>query len=204
METAHFTSIQTEKDLSLFKHLAGHYVGVDLPMSYLEDALVIALKDKFDDRLYGGFVMSYNGNIRCLEQLPETIQKHHDLIRKNRDHCFEINGLWLDKKAAPQGSRLQLYLECMKQSIRLGLKGKHKYVYAYSSDNHKLRQFYKNFNSWKIYEGPVRPLPGCENPGSEVVEMGCMKRLPLTVLRNPNFLVDRAFNRTSRKLKWIS
>lgn len=204
MEMSRFQTLHSKKDLLAFKRLAHDFVGVDLPMDYLDKALVIALKDNKGDRIHGGFVMAYQGPLRCLEQLPENILLQHKLIKKNRDNCFEINGLWLNKKTAPNGSRLKLYLECMKQAIRMGLKGKHKYVYAYSSENQKLREFYKNFNSWKLYEGPVNPLPGCEAPGLEVVEMGCMKRLPLTVLRNPNFLVDRAFSSSVKKLKWIS
>ncbi len=203
MEKTQFQRLQSSLDLLTFKKHANHFVGVDLPTTYLEKALVIGLKNKRGD-IYGGFVMAYDGPLRCLEQLPEKVLREHDLLIKNRSHCFEINGLWLNKSQAPQGSRLQLYLECMKYAIRLGLKGKHKYVYAYSSNNDKLREFYKNFNSWKIYEGPVKALPGCENPGSEVIEMGCIKRLPVNIAKNPTFLMDRAFNGTVKKLKWIS
>lgn len=196
-----FKQITQEKDLMTFQKLTASQVGVELPINYLSQARVIGLIDDQSSEFFGGFVMAFEGPLRCLEQIPKSALGESSAVNNYQNKCFEINGLWLDKKAPP-GSRFKLYIHCMKEAIKLGLTGRHKYVYAYGAENPKLRQFYKNFNSTKIYEGPVKQLEGMDKVENEVVEMGCMKRLPLTVLRNPQFLISRAFKRPMNKYRW--
>jgi hypothetical protein len=191
MAEFNFSVLKNVDQLSLYQEQTAHRVGVELPMDYLQRARVIGLIDRDTTRLAGGFVMAYQGPLRCLAQIPEADSHSRALIDRYGDQCFEINGLWLDHHQAPSGSSFHLYMRCMQEAIQLSLSGKTKYVYAYSAENHKLRKFYQNFNSKRIYEGPIKPLPGLHKIEDEVVEMGCMKRLPLTVLRNPGFLVKR-------------
>lgn len=192
MSSIKFQTIHSESDLLQFQKKTANQVHVKLPMDYLQAAKVIALKDDKDQEIYGGFLMAHQGELRCLKQIPEDISTINPLIQKYKEQCFEINGLWLDHKKAPRSSRFELYMRCMQEALTLAAKGKSKYVYAYCAENQKLRAFYKNFHSKTLYEGPVAMLPGMDEPSNEVVEMGCMKKLPLLLARNPQFLIDRA------------
>lgn len=196
-----FQILTTHADLKTYQELTEEKVSVKLPMNYLEQARVVGLKNQRTGAIYGGFTMAYQGSLRCLEQLPEVIRKNHPYLKKYDNQFFEINGLWLNHKKAPDNARLQLYLHCMREASLLTLKGKSKYVYAYCANNQKLRDFYRNFNSIEIYEGEVSPLPGMKYSGPERVEMGCMKRLPITVLRNPLFLVQRSKGKSYQALQ---
>jgi hypothetical protein len=200
MSDIRFQLLTTKQDLTNYQEQTAQQVDVELPMAYLQKARVLGLKADGSDVIYGGFTMAFEGPLRCLSQLPETVRECNPTLRRFHDQCFEINGLWLNHKLAPDNSRLQLYLACIREASRLTVKGKSKYVYAYCADNEKLRRFYQNFNSKEIYEGPVAPLPGMKKVGRERVEMGCMKRLPLTILRNPLFLMRRAQWKTAAPL----
>jgi len=131
----------------------------------------------------------------------EALEKN-EYLRQKMERCFEINGLWLDKHNTPVAGRFRLYFRCMYEAIRLTVKGKTNYVYAYSAENQKLRNFYTNFRSTKIYEGKVKALHGMTGEAFEVVELGEMKRLPVLLLRNPLFLLTRM--RRQRRLKNIN
>ncbi len=191
MSKIKFQILSSQEDLENYQECTAAQVDVLLPMSYLEKARVVGLKSPHTGQLFGGFTMAYQGPLRALSQLPEEVKEHSPILRRYNNQFFEINGMWLNHKKAPDNSRLQLYLHCMREASLLALKGKTKYVYAYCAENQKLKDFYKNFNSMEIYEGPVRHLPGMKEAGLERVEMGCMKRLPLTILRNPLFLIKR-------------
>jgi hypothetical protein len=204
MFTQGFKTLTTNKELEIYRDLTAEKVHVELPMDYLQQARVIGLVDPITQKLHGGFTMAYQGKLRCIDQLPEKVVQTNPFIKKHKDRFFEINGLWLDHKSAPEGSRFSLYCQTMREAIRLTMKGKDKYVYAYCANNEKLRKFYKNFNSTELYEGPVRQLPGMDEPGFERIEMGCMKRLPLTIARNPLFLVSRAVQFKTPKLQWLA
>ncbi len=194
MEQISFQILRSETDLKIYQQKTAEQVGVELPLSYLREARVIGLKNKDTGEICGGFTMAFTGSLRCIEQLPEEVKETNFYLNKFKDRFFEINGLWLNHAEAPANGRLQLYLQCMQQASLLTIKGKSKYVYAYCADNQKLRDFYRNFNSKEIYEGPIRPLPGMKEAARERVEMGCMIQLPWTIIRNPGFLVQRASN----------
>ncbi len=201
MSKIKFQALTTREDLLTYQRKTAEQVSVTLPMAYLSKARVIGLKDEDSQQIYGGFTMAYQGPLRCLEQLPLEVQQNNPFLNKYRDQFFEINGMWLNHKMAPENSRLQLYLSAMREASLMAMQGKSKYVYAYCAENKKLRDFYRNFNSFEIYEGPVSPLPGMGKAGLERVEMGCMKRLPITILRNPLFLVKRATKNPYRALQ---
>jgi len=203
MGQARFQILSSNHELFRYQRETAERVDVELPMDYLQRARVIGLVDNHSHEILGGFTFAYQGPLRCLSQIPDEEQLQNSLIQKYKESCFEINGLWLDHSRAPNGSSFQLYLRCMEEAIRLSFKGKPKYVYAYSADNEKLRRFYRNFNSKKVYEGPIQMMPGMRKLENEVVEMGCMKRLPITVLRNPGFLLTRGFSSSRRRLSWI-
>lgn len=201
MTDIRFQVLTSRDDLKQYQEKTAQAVSVELPMDYLVKARVVGLKDQATGQIYGGFTMAFDGPLRCLEQLPEEVWQDSHPLKKHRDRCFEINGLWLNHRDAPGDSRIQLYLHCMKEALKLASAGKYKYVYAYCAENESLRRFYKNFNSIELYEGPVATLPGMKKAGRERVEMGCMKRLPLNILRNPQFLVSRAFGGFRRR-RW--
>ncbi len=187
-----FQLLTTTQELEKYQELTAERVGVELPMSYLSKARVLGLKGEGPRAICGGFTIASEGPLRCLSQIPEQVQEENPILNRFKDQFFEINGMWLNRTLAPENSRLQLYLHCMREASRQTLRGKSKYVYAYCAENKKLREFYRNFNSLEIYEGPVKLLPGMKEAGLERVEMGCMKKLPLTILRNPLFLAKRA------------
>lgn len=192
MSDIKFQLLTTTKELEKYQMLTAEKVGVELPMSYLSKARVLGLKAKDSNVICGGFTIASEGPLRCLSQIPGQAYEKSPILKRFKNQFFEINGMWLNRALAPENSRLQLYLHCMREASRQTLQGKSKYVYAYCAENQKLRAFYENFNSVEIYEGPVELLPGMKEAGRERVEMGCMKKLPLTILRNPLFLLKRA------------
>lgn len=202
MKTMNFQILKEQNDLNLYQKLTAQRVDVELPMDYLERAKVVGLKDSQTQQIYGGFTMAYQGPLRCIEQIPKNHSIPDLSIQEQIDSCFEINGLWLNHRETNENYRFQLYLACMREAIKLSFMGKNKYVYAFCAENEKLKKFYKNFNSKKLYEGPVTPLPGMKKSSHEIIEIGCMKKLPLTIARNPLFLVSRAFDSKLKKFKW--
>ena len=171
--------------------MAASKVKVKLPLEYLKRGTVVALTPKDRSTIYGGFVIVSKGELRALQQLPQDFLESRPDIQKKAKRCFEINGLWINRREASCLDRFKMYSVCFLQIMKNFSLGKHYFVYAFDANNSRLEEFFSSFNSERIFHGEIPPIDGMDEAAEEKVEICSLPRLMRAAVRNPEFITQR-------------
>lgn len=187
----HIRVLKDEESLKLYSEMAAAKVKVKLPLEYLKRGTVVAITPKDKSTIYGGFVIVSKGELRAIKQLPQEFLESRPDVQKKAKRCFEINGLWINRREVSCVDRFKMYSLCFLQIMKNFSLGKHYFVYAFDANNPKLEEFFSSFNSERIFHGEIPPIEGMEEPAHEKVEICSLPRLMRAALRNPEFITQR-------------
>ncbi|MFN7097140.1 MAG: hypothetical protein ACK4PR_06240 [Gammaproteobacteria bacterium] len=143
--------VRKKSSLKYFSQIFYQYVKVELPIEYLEKAMVYFLYN--NEKLIGGYIIMANPFFRFIDLLPHQIKTKEELFKKYAlEEMYEVNGLFiLDTKFT---------FNILRSLLRKILTLDKKYLLLfYNLRNKKLHKTWqKNLIPIEIYKG--KP---CEN-----------------------------------------
>ena len=132
---------KTAEDFSLF---SSKYIGLDMPLSYLQNSKTYMLMRK--NAVVGGFVINYTDSLRYVSAISciQTIDNINNKLRQMK--VAEVTGLWLDKNYRKSFISVILWLSIAWKTIRGGADY---YLFATTS---------KSLRKAMTYPGCVREI----------------------------------------------
>ena len=177
--------------LEEFRQTTFRRVGVLYPHEYLQRSSVIAIVQKSERKIVGGYIMAKSGPLRAIEQLPKEILEQNAYLRLRLHRCVEINGFWLDHHQSPQWTRLWIWADIFWRVVGSAFVGKYYFVYSFDASKQKLEKLYQVFRPTRLFHGEVKMLPGMKAPEVEIVEICSVMRVILSALTKPHFFLLR-------------
>jgi len=154
------------EDLAAFK--AGYEKNVaershnklvlSLPLAYLSSSEVTGIVGERGE-LLGGFVMRYAPPFRCLQAVPDDVQRESPLLRAvpARDLC-ELTCIWRDRRLPTTRFATRVWPGIIARCVR----SKRRLILGLGFDN-RMNDTYQVWSPHLIYEGPSA---GADTPTS--------------------------------------
>lgn len=168
-----------EKDLKTFAKKCAQKLDLEYPLSYLKRAKVRAFYNKYNV-MVGGYILAFQGPFRVIESLPDEVYENSPWTKKEiQDKCYEVTGLWLDKKVLKKRTNFLFWVTMYKDMV---LNNKKYFVYAYDVEKNYLKSLYAIVHPEVIYEGETKVMEGMNKPCVESIEIASVNYIRFGIL----------------------
>lgn len=167
------------KELELFASKCEQHLDLKYPIEYLQRAKVRAFIAK-DKSMIGGYVLAFEGPFRVIESLPDSVIASSPWTKSEvLDQCYEVTGLWLDKKVVSKSTNFLFWATMYRDMI---FNNKKYFVYAYDLEKSYLKKLYSIVNPQVIYEGETKVMAGMKTACKESVEVASVNYIRFGII----------------------
>lgn len=142
--------LSKKEDIEKFQNYTKKFLGIQLPISYINQSDVYVYIDK-DRNFLAGYLINKTEPFRLLKQIPESdYNKINFLTHFQKHDIFEINALWISPRLKKGYKNLYVWYKMSKNSLDLKKKA---LLISANTKNSTIIKYHKLLKPNTIYEG---------------------------------------------------
>jgi hypothetical protein len=171
-----YLKAHSEGERNLFIRKCRDYIGVDFPLSFIDNNEVY-LGYHSAEAVCGFVIVKDDKELRSLACIPSICMNVDKSFIQN---SAEVTGLWVDESIRSLKHTVEMSRVVAKA---LESTGRQNGLIIYDPTNRKLSNFYKLLQGKLLYQGMTTQIPGMKKPEFERVEYFSIKEMRANFVR---------------------